>query len=150
MKSKQSRSSFIYEAPKIANVALQVVQSDICGPFEVPSLGRIRYFITFIDEFTRMMWLYTIKFKSEALKVFRKFKILIEKESDKSIKILRTNGGGEYNSKEFETFYINQGIMHEVTTPYTPQHNGLDEIRNKTLLNMARSMIKHKKLPHKF
>lgn len=50
----------------------------------------------------------------------RKFKILIEKESDKSIKILRTDDGGEYTSKEFETFCVNQGIMHEVTTPYTP------------------------------
>lgn len=118
--------------------------------FEVPSLGGNRYFITFVDEFARMMWLYTIKLKSEALEVFKKFKILIEKENDKSIKILRTDGGGEYTSKEFENFRINQGIVHEVKTPYTPQHNGLAERRNITLLNMARSMIKQKNLQHKF
>lgn len=142
VKSKQSRSSFVSEAPKRASVALQVVHSDICCSFEVPSLGGSRYFIIFVDEFTRMMWLYTIKFKSEALEVFRKFKTLIEKESDKSIKILRIDGGGEYTSKEFETFCFNQGIVHEVIAPYTPQHNGLAKIRNTILLNMARSMIK--------
>lgn len=120
MKSKQSRSSFVSEAPKRASVTLQVVHLDICSPFGVPSLGGSRYFVTFVDEFTRMMWLYTFKFKNETLKVFWKLKILIEKESDKSIKMLRTDGGREYTSKEFETFYVNQGIMHEVTSPYTP------------------------------
>lgn len=107
MKSKQSRPSFISKAPKRASVALQVVHSDLCGPSEVPQLGGSRYFIIFVDEFTRMMWLYTIKFKSETLEVFRKFKTLIEKESDESIKILRTDGGGEYTSKEFEIFCVN-------------------------------------------
>lgn len=74
----------------------------------------------------------------------------MEKEIDKSIKILRTDGGGEYTSKDFEAFCMNQGVVHEVTAPYTPHHNGLAERRNGTLLNMARSMIKKKNLPHKF
>jgi len=74
--------------------------------------------------------------------VFRKFKVLVEKECEKSIKILRTNGGGEYTSKNFEEFCSNKGISHEVTSPYTPQHNGLAERRNKTILDMAISMLK--------
>ncbi|PNX82394.1 retrovirus-related Pol polyprotein from transposon TNT 1-94, partial [Trifolium pratense] len=76
--------------PERASAALQVIHSDICGPFEVASLGGSKYFITFVDEYTRMMWLDTIKLKSEALDVFKRFKVLIEKDSDKSIKILRT------------------------------------------------------------
>jgi len=67
VKSKQSRLPFVSKAPKRASEALRVVHYDICGPFEVPSLGGSKYFITFIDEFTRMIWLYTIKLKSEAL-----------------------------------------------------------------------------------
>ncbi|KAK2438598.1 putative mitochondrial protein [Trifolium repens] len=78
------------------------------------------------------------------------FKLLVEKESEKSIKILRTDGGGEYTSKDFESFCVNHGIKHEVTAPYTPQHNGLAERRNRTILDMARNMIKQKKMPHKF
>ena len=54
------------EAPKRASTTLQVIHFEICGPFEVASLGGNKYFITFVDEFTRMIWLYTIKLKSEA------------------------------------------------------------------------------------
>ncbi|CAJ2637748.1 unnamed protein product [Trifolium pratense] len=150
VKSKHSRKPFVAEMPKRASGVLQVIHSDICGPFEAASLGGSKYFITFVDEYSRMIWLYTLKLKSEALEVFKKFKVLIEKESEKSIKILRTDGGGEYTSREFENFCTNQGITQEVTAPYTPQHNGLAERRNRTLLDMARSMIKQKNLPHMF
>lgn len=87
--------------------ALYVFYSYICGPFEAPTLGESRYFITFVNKHIRMLWLYTIKFKSEALKMFKRFKILIEKEGEKEIKILRTDGGGEYTSKDFEPFSTN-------------------------------------------
>ncbi|GAU38465.1 hypothetical protein TSUD_151880 [Trifolium subterraneum] len=71
-------------------------------------------------------------------------------DDDKSIKVLRTDGGGEYTSKEFENYCKDQCIIHEVTTPYTPQHNGLAERRNMSILDMARSMVKQKGLPHRF
>jgi len=150
LKGKQSRLPFVSEKPKRSKAALEVLHSDICGPFEVPTIGGSKYFITFEDEHTRMLWLYTIKLNSETLEVFKKFKILTEKESGKSIKILRTDGGGEYTSKSFEELCSNEGISHEVTSPYTPQHNGLAERRNRTILDMARSMLKQKNMPHMF
>ena len=64
------------------------------------------------------------------------------------MKILRTDGGGEYNSTEFQKLCEDNGIENEVTAPYTPHHNGLAERRNRTLLDMSRSMLKEKKLPH--
>jgi transposase InsO family protein len=66
------------------------------------------------------------------------------------LKILRTDGGGEYTSRDFESYCSNQGIIHEFTAPYTPQHNGFTERRNRSLLDMAKSMLKEKKLPHEF
>jgi len=122
----------------------------IWGSFEIPTIGEIKYFITFVDEYTRMLWLYTIKLKSEALDVFKKFKVLVEKESEKAIKILRTDGGGEYTSKNFEELCSNEAISHEVTSLYTPQHNGLAERRSRTILDMARSRLKQKNMPHMF
>ncbi|GAU47337.1 hypothetical protein TSUD_101250, partial [Trifolium subterraneum] len=122
----------------------------ICGPIDVLSTGGNKYFITFIDEYSRMIWLYHIKAKSEAFEVFKRFKTLVEKQSDKEIKVLRTDGGGEYTSKEFENYCKDQCIIHEVTTPCTPQHNGLAERRNRSILDMARSMVKQKGLPHRF
>ena len=91
-----------------------------------------------------------IKAKSEAFDVFQKFKILVEKQSGKFIKVLRTDGGGEYTSKVFEKFCEDNGIVHEVIAPYTPQHNGLAERRNRSLLDMTRSMLKLTKMPNTF
>ncbi|GAU36721.1 hypothetical protein TSUD_318190 [Trifolium subterraneum] len=147
---KHPRSSFKSNLPMRYSEVLNVVHSDICGPIDVLSTGGNKYFITFVDEYSRMIWLYHIKAKSEACEVFKRFKTLVEKQSDKSIKVLRTDGGGEYTSKEFENYCKDQGIIHEVTTPYTPQHNGLAERRNRSILDMARSMVKQKGLPHRF
>lgn len=65
----------------------------------------------------------------------------------KKIKVLKSDGGGEYVSDEFKKFCEMDGIVHEVTPPYTPQHNGTVERRNMTILNMIRSMLKGKNLP---
>ena len=147
---KQPRNAFSSSTASRSNELLNVVYSNVCGPLELPSLGGNKYFINFVDEFSRKLWLYLIKAKSEAFNVFQKFKILVEKQSGKSIKVLRTDGGGEYTSKVFEKFCEDNGIVHEVTAPYTPQHNGLAERRNRSLLDMTRSMIKLKKLPNTF
>jgi len=64
------------------------------------------------------------------------FKILVEKQSGKSLKIIRTDGGGEFTSGEFENFCRDNGIIHEISTPYTPLHNGVAERRNRTIMNM--------------
>lgn len=145
--SKQPRNSFKSHLPMRATGLLGVVHSDVCGPFEVPSIGGNKYFVSFVDEFSRMMWLYLIKTKGEVFEVFQKFKVMAEKQSGMSLKILRTDGGWEYTSNEFESFCVKHGIQHEITAPYTPQHNGLAERRNRTILNMARSMLKEKELP---
>ncbi|MCH80296.1 retrovirus-related pol polyprotein from transposon tnt 1-94 [Trifolium medium] len=117
---------------------LEVVHSNVCGPFDEKSLGGNRYFITFVDEYSRKMWIYLIQTKDEVFDEFKRFKALVENQSSK--RILRTDGGGEYTSKKFESFCVENGIEHEVTAPYTPQHNGLAERRNMTILDMARCM----------
>ena len=101
--SKQPRNSFKSEIPIRSKRKLKVIYSDVCGPFEVKSLGGNNYFVSFIDEFTRKMWIYLIKQKSEVFNIFKKFKLLSEKQSDKVIKVLRTDGGGEYNSHEISS-----------------------------------------------
>nr|KYP61818.1 Retrovirus-related Pol polyprotein from transposon TNT 1-94 [Cajanus cajan]KYP63036.1 Retrovirus-related Pol polyprotein from transposon TNT 1-94 [Cajanus cajan] len=148
--SKQPRNSFSNFTASKANEVLHVVYSDVCGPIDTPSLGGNRYFVSFVDDLSRKAWLYLIKAKSDVFSIFKDFKALVEKQSGKCIKILRTDGGGEFTSGEFEGFCKEHGIVHEVTAPYTPQHNGIAERRNRTILNMVRSMLKEKNLPHSF
>jgi len=147
---KHSRLTFKSGLKMRVKHVLNVVHSDTRGPIKVPTYSGNRYFITFVDEYSRMLWLYLIKLKSDALEVFKKFKVLAEKQSGMKLKILRTDGGGEYTYRDFETYCTNQGIIHEVIAPYTPLHNGLAERRNRSLLDMAISMLKEKKLPHEF
>lgn len=88
-----------------------------------------------------------IKRKSDVFNIFKKYKAYIENQSSRKIKVLRTDGGGEYTSKEFLEFCDEAGIVHEFTPPYTPQHNGAAERKNRTIMNMVRSMLKCKDLP---
>lgn len=81
MKGKQARWPFVVEAPSRDTHALGVVHSDVCGPLEVPSLGGNKYFVSFVDELIRMLWLYLVKAKSEVLEVFKKFRFVAEKQS---------------------------------------------------------------------
>lgn len=88
-----------------------------------------------------------MKAKSELLEVFRKFKAMVSRQTGKYIKVLRLDGGGEYVSAEFKSLCEEEGIIHEVSPPYTPQHNGTAERKNRNIMNMVRSMLKCKDLP---
>ena len=109
---KPPRNSFNVSLPPRAKEPLGVVCSDVCGPIEPCTYGENLYFVIFVDEFTRMLWVYPIKRKSEVFVVFQKFKAYAEKQNGATLKILRTDGGGEYISKEFEDFCESKGIVH--------------------------------------
>ena len=78
---------------------------------------------------------------------FKEFKALIENLSDKKIKTLRSDNGGEYTSKEFEAFCKDAGIRRELTTPYNPQQNGVAERKNRTIMEAVKTMIYDQDLP---
>jgi len=145
---KQARNSYNATVPFNATRKLEVIHSDVCGPFEVKSVGGNSYFITFIDEFTRKLWICLLAKKSDVFSVFKKFRLLVQNESGEKISRLRTDGGGEYTSTEFNDFCSSNDINCEVTPPYRPQHNGISERKNRTLVNMIRSMLKQKQMPH--
>jgi len=145
---KQATSSYKAQVPFKATRKLEVIHSNVCGPFEVKSIGGNSYFVTFIDEFSRKVWIYLLAKKSEVLGVFKKFRLLVQNESGEVISKLRTYGGGEYTYTEFNDFCSSNGINHEVNAPYIPQHNGVSEKNNKTLVNMMRSMLKQNQMPH--
>lgn len=86
----------------------------------------------------------------ETFEAFKKFKALVEKQREESIKILRTDRGGEFLSNSFIQFCEEQGLHRELTAPYTPEQNGIAERKNRTVVEMARSLLKEKELPNKY
>ena len=138
------------EATWRATRKLQLIHTDIAGPQRTPSLNRSLYYAVFIDDYSRMCWIFFLKHKSEVAQVFWNFKAKVENESGCKIQALRSDNGKEYTSNAFNVFCEEAGIHHQLTTPYTPQQNGVSERRNKFILEMTRCLLHEKNLPKKF
>ena len=153
---KIKRVPFPKKSERKTSRPLELVHSDVCGPFHVDSVGGSRYFVSFVDDYSRYVTVFMIKSKSEAFDKFVDFVILsenkfgikvqdfeLEGELGLKLKKFRSDGGGEYISKRFLEFCAWRGIEKQITVPYTPQQNGVAERMNRTLVEMARSMIHH-------
>ena len=86
------------------------MHTDVWGPAQVSSLGGSKYYVTFIDDATRKTWVYCIQKKYDVFNTFKKWKALVENEIGKKLKCLRLDNGGEYCSKEFDSYYSYNGI----------------------------------------
>ena len=147
---KQKKVSFtkIGKTPKAER--LELVHTDVWGPSPVSSLAGSLYYVTFIDDSARKLWVYFLKKKSEVFDTFRKWKAMVENEIGLKIKWVRSDNGGEYIDNRFREFCANNGIKMEKTVPMTPQQNGVAERMNRTLNERARSMRIHADLPKMF
>ena len=143
LRAKQTRHSFPAATSYRASKILELIHGDLCGPITPSTIGRNRYIFVLIDDYSRYMWSITLKEKGEAFEKFKRFKALVERETGIPIKTLRTDRGGEFTSLEFQKFCEESGIQRHLTAPYTPQQNGVVERRNRTLLEMTRSILKY-------
>ncbi|KAL4312806.1 hypothetical protein GQ457_01G025220 [Hibiscus cannabinus] len=147
---KQTRKSFPVGKAWRASKCLKLIHADLCGPIQTEPLGGSHYFLLFTDDYSRMSWVYFLTNKSETFENFQRFKAMVEKQSNNHIKILRTNRGGEFMSNIFNFFCEENGIKRELTTPYTPEQNGVAERKNRTVVEMARSMLRARGLLDQF
>ena len=97
-----------------------LIHSDVYGPFSSTARGGFQYFITFIDDFSRYAYVYLMKHKSESFEKFKVFKNEVQNQLGKNIKILRSDRGGEYLSREFIDHVRDCGIISQLTPPSTP------------------------------
>ena len=118
-RAKNINNPFLKSETKTKGM-LELIHSNVCGHMPSTSLRGYEYYVTFIDDYSRKTWIYFLKTKSEVFGKFNEFKALIENHSKRRIKTLRSNNGGEYTSKEFETFCNEARIKRELTTPYNP------------------------------
>ncbi|KAK2436762.1 WD40 repeat-containing protein HOS15 [Trifolium repens] len=131
-----------------ADDLLALIHTDVCGSLNIPARGGFSYFITFTDDFSRYGYVYLMKHKSESFEKFKEFKNEVQNQLGKNIKTLRSDRSGEYLSLEFNDHLKECGIVSQVTPPGTPRWNGVSERRNRTLLDMVRSMMSHADLPN--
>ena len=150
VQGKSHRLPFQQSSVKRTSNPLELIHSDVCGKVGTQSLCSGEYFVAFLDDHTRYVWVYILKQKREVFQRFRGWKALVEKSSGRKIKIFCTENGGEYTSTEFSTYLIQEGIKQELTTPHTPQQNGAAKRLNHTLIEGVHTMLADSKLPHQF
>jgi len=135
-------SATVYTSP------LELVFIDIWGPSPVPSSSCARYYIAFLDAYTRYVWLYLIQNKSQAITVFKSFKLYSEKKIGFPIKSIQTD-----NTKEFlvfRSFLDEHGIQHRLTCPHTHEQNGSIERKHRHITEMGLSLLAGANLPLTF
>lgn len=121
---------------------LGMIHSDV-GVFPEKSLGGAKYYVTFIDDFSRKAFVYVLKSKDQVFDTFVSFKNYVENQKGTKIKTLHTDNGGEYVNHRFKKFLDENGIQHLRTMPYTPQQNSIAERYNRTICEKVRSMLNY-------
>ena len=145
---KPCRRSFNHDGPR-AHSILELTHMDICGPLP-QSFGGSIYFLLIVDDYSRYCFIFPLKKKSDVFPTFCKWKAMVELQKETPIKRIRSDNGGEFKNHIFNSFCSNAGIIREFTVPHTPQHNGVVERKNRTVLNAIRTMLIHSGLGTQF
>jgi transposase InsO family protein len=117
--------------------ALEIVHADLVGPISPATNLSHRYFLTLVDQHTGYIDITLLKEKSDATTAIIKYKNRFEKQTGKSFKKLISDGGGEFCNGALSEILAQEGIQHNVAPPYTPQHNGIAERANRTIIEMT-------------
>ena len=120
---------------------LDYLHSDLWGASKTKTIGGASYFLSIIDDYTRKVWVFLLKNKSDSFNTFVNWKTLIENQTGKKIKMLRTDNGLEFCSDEFNRYCQDVGIRRHNTVIKTPQQNGIAERMNRTLIERVRCML---------
>ncbi|KAM1740938.1 hypothetical protein ACFX12_011118 [Malus domestica] len=131
-------------------VPFMVVHSDVWGPARILTISGFRWFVTFIDDCTRMTWVFPMKLKSEVPTKFNIFHQYIATQFDKKIQTLRSDNGGEYVNHAPHNYLQEHDIVHQTTCAYTPQQNGVAEKKNRHLLEVVRASLYGANMHYKF
>lgn len=119
----------------------QRLHSDFCGPFPVPSLGGSLYYMSIIDDFTRVTWIRFAKRKSDGPQLLIDFTMEQKTQHNAIIMEWLTDNGGEYVNTKLLEFWKSEGTVHRTTPPYSPESNGIAERFNRTMGEALRAML---------
>ena len=113
-------------------------------------LFRSRYYVSFIDDYTRFTWVFLMKQKSDFLTVYTNFRALVKTQHSATIKCFRSDLGGEYTSNDFLNLLASDGTIHQSSCTDTPQQNGLAERKHRHIVETARSLLLSASVPKEF
>ena len=130
--SKKTRNPYASK-PYRASKPFYLIHSDVWGPSNISTLSGKRWFVTFIDDHTRLYWIYLMNTKAEVGKLFKDFYKMVSNQFQINISILRSDNGTEYFNQPLSGFLTDKGIQHQSTCRNTPQQNGIAERKNRVI-----------------
>ena len=138
---KQIRATHKAKSMISTSRPLELLHMDLVGPVPVQSLGGNSYTLVIVDDYSRYTWTEFLKAKSDAFESFSALCKKIQNQQKNTIVYIRTDHGNEFENSSFKTFCDENGITHNFSAPYTPQSNGVVERKNRTLQEMANTML---------
>ena len=118
--AKHHRTSFHPNFNK-SSVPFSIIHSDVWGPSRVTNRSNTKWFVSFIDDCTRVSWVYLLKEKSEVISIFQSFHQMILTQFNTRVQVLRSDNGREYFKKELSAYFHAYGIIHQTSCVDTPQ-----------------------------
>ena len=150
IKSKQVKSVFNKKKEISTKKPLELLHMDLFGPNRVASLGGKYFCLVIVDDYSRYTWVFFLSQKNDTFDTFRTFTKKVQNELELKIKTIRSDHGGEFENHDFTNLCDELGITHQFSAPRTPQQNGVAERKNRTLLDMSRTMLAEHNLPGYF
>lgn len=123
------------------------VHCDLMGPIQPPSMGGSRFILLLKDEYSGYHFVYFLTTKSHVRETLKKFFNEVSIKTQMRVKILRTDNGSEFKNQGMSVLCDQEGILQEFSSAYTPQQNGESERANRTIIELARTMLQSSKLP---
>lgn len=129
----------------------QLVHIDIWGPYNTKTYNGFKYFLTLVDDYSRVTWTHLLSSKSNALSILKAFTSMVKVHFNSSVHTFRSDHAFELGSSvEAATLFASQGILHQTTISHTPQQNGVVDRKYKHLLEVSRALLFQSKLPLTF
>ncbi|RXW11527.1 hypothetical protein EST38_g14328 [Candolleomyces aberdarensis] len=147
VEAKAIRKPFKESKSPHPTVYAQEISSDVWGPASVESIGRKNYFVLFIDRFSHETLVYFLRNKSDTFDAYQQYEAWVRVQRDASIKVLRSDRGGEYLGAEFTSHLKHKGTIRKLTTHDSPQSNGIAERAMGVHVSTARALLIQSKLP---
>jgi len=147
--AKHTRHPFPHST-STSNKVFELLHLDVWGPYHVETFDGNKHFLTIVDDFSHITWIFLLKFKSDVIIVLRQFFKLIHTQFQAIVKTIRSDNGGEFVNADMQLLLQELGILHQRTCVHTPQQNGVAERKHRHLLEVARSIRFQGYIPLRF
>jgi histone deacetylase 1/2 len=131
----------------VSTSPLELIYTDVWGPATI-SVGGFKYYVSFVDDFSKFTWIYLLHAKSDVESIFYKFQKSVELLLDKKIKCVQSDWGGEY--RRLHKYFANTGIQHQISCPHTHQQNGSIERKHRHIIEKGLSLLAQASMPVAF